>query len=165
MSAVVEAFRGALADCAFLVLTPQIELARAALGRTAKWAKIVEVPPAQVAPILGACDIGFSLRTPTLAMSGVAPIKLGEYLLSGLPVIGTPGIGQTKAAEDAGVFIDAGLNLEVLISKVQGILETPDASRAIAREVGLAHFSLSAAISDYAEAVAAVRKISTRRGA
>ena len=39
-------------------------------------------------------------------MQAVAPIKLGEYLLCGLPVVATAGIGDTDAiSSDAGMLL------------------------------------------------------------
>ena len=56
---------------------------------------------------LSAADIAFSLRIPRYSMRGVFPIKLAEYLLMGLPVITSKGIGDTEdLLKDApGVFI------------------------------------------------------------
>src|SRR5690606_31076769 len=54
-----------------------------------------KVPVSEVSDYLNAADLGFGLRQPTYSMQGVAPIKLGEYLLTGLPVIASKGIGDT----------------------------------------------------------------------
>ena len=45
---------------------------------------------------LSAADIAFAIREPKFSMQGVAPIKLGEYLLMGIPTIASSGIGDTE---------------------------------------------------------------------
>lgn len=53
------------------------------------------VPFEEVPRYLNVADVAFALRKPTFSMQGVAPIKLGEYLLMGLPTIAAKGIGDT----------------------------------------------------------------------
>ncbi|SNS22875.1 hypothetical protein SAMN06295967_105199 [Belliella buryatensis] len=43
---------------------------------------------------LSAADFAFCLRLPAPSLAGIAPIKLGEYLLMGLPTIISKGIGD-----------------------------------------------------------------------
>ena len=50
----------------------------------------------KVVDYLNASDIAFAIRKPSCSMQGVAPIKLGEYLLTGLPTIASKGIGDTE---------------------------------------------------------------------
>ncbi|MGI9526117.1 MAG: glycosyltransferase [Weeksellaceae bacterium] len=57
---------------------------------------IKKVPFSQVANYLNVADIAFAIREPKFSMQGVAPIKLGEYLLMGIPTIASDGIGDTK---------------------------------------------------------------------
>lgn len=45
---------------------------------------------------LASADVGLAIRQPSFSMKGVAPIKIGEYLLSGLPVVASTGIGDTE---------------------------------------------------------------------
>ena len=48
-----------------------------------------------------------ALRRSSFSMRAVAPIKLGEYLLCGLPALASPGVGDTDAiAADAGLLLD-----------------------------------------------------------
>ncbi len=54
------------------------------------------VPFEQVPKYMNAADIAFAIRKPTLSMQGVFPIKLGEYLLAGLPTIASKGIGDSE---------------------------------------------------------------------
>jgi hypothetical protein len=41
-------------------------------------------------------NVAFAIREPKLSMQAVAPIKLGEYLLMGIPTIASVGIGDTE---------------------------------------------------------------------
>lgn len=55
---------------------------------------IRSVEPNDVPRYLGASDIGLALRAPTFSQRAVCPIKVGEYLLCGLPVIAVRGVGD-----------------------------------------------------------------------
>ncbi len=60
--------------------------------------RIIEqsVAYSEVPQYLNAADFGLCLRTQAMSLKGIAPIKLGEYLLSGLPVIISPEIGDME---------------------------------------------------------------------
>jgi len=91
-------------------------------------------------------------------MQGVAPLKLSEYLLCGLPVVGTSIIGDTKAAIEEGVFFgDEAGSPSAAHWFVNEVLPQPDLYRTRARTVGLAHFSLCQSIEGYARALDHVR--------
>lgn len=45
---------------------------------------------------LSSGDLGFAIRKDAVSMQGVAPIKIGEYLLNGLPIIASAPIGDSK---------------------------------------------------------------------
>lgn len=68
------------------------------------WIEYRSLAATEVPYELVKCDLGFALREPKFSTQGVLPIKLGEYLLSGLPVIGTPNVGNTIELEGLGVF-------------------------------------------------------------
>ncbi len=50
----------------------------------------------EIPSYLSVADIAFAIREPKFSMQGVAPIKLGEYLLMGIPTIASAGIGDTE---------------------------------------------------------------------
>ncbi len=50
----------------------------------------------EIPSYLSVADIAFAIREPKFSMKGVAPIKLGEYLLMGIPTIASAGIGDTE---------------------------------------------------------------------
>lgn len=45
---------------------------------------------------LSSGDLGFAIRKDTHSMQGVAPIKVGEYLLNGLPIVASARIGDSR---------------------------------------------------------------------
>ena len=81
----------------FLILTGNTAFAEAHIPEDLRVNTIIRsVPAEEVAFYLNAGDCAFALRQPSFSMQGVAPIKLGEYLLCGLPVIASKGIGDTE---------------------------------------------------------------------
>jgi len=83
-------------DSKFLILTGNIHFAKQNIPAELTSNIILKsVQSAEVPFYLNAGDVAFALRQPSHSMQGVAPIKLGEYLLCGLPVIASKGIGDT----------------------------------------------------------------------
>ena len=70
--------------------------------------RLLSVPQSEVPPYLAAADAGVLLREPALTNRVAAPIKFGEYLCCGLPVIVSPAVGDTAeqvAQLDAGLVV------------------------------------------------------------
>jgi len=112
--------------------------------------------PERMPELLGAADAGLAFRAVSLSTRAVAPIKVGEYLLCGLPVVGTAGIGETAAASDAGVFFAEGKGPEAAADWITGtLLPNRKLLAGRARKVGLAHFSLERSVRDYLGALRA----------
>jgi len=81
----------------FLILTGNITFAEQNIPQEISQKIIVKSVTSEKVPFyLNAADCTFALRKPTFSMQGVAPIKLGEYLLCGIPVIASKGIGDTE---------------------------------------------------------------------
>lgn len=57
--------------------------------------KLVRTEFSNIPDYLNAGDLGISLRMPAPSLSGLFPIKLGEYLLTGLPVFASVQVGDT----------------------------------------------------------------------
>src|SRR5690606_35943047 len=75
-------------EAKFLILTGNLEFAESKIPADLKeFIVLKKVNSEEVPSYLNAADLGFALRQPKFSMQGVAPIKLGEYLLCGLPVI------------------------------------------------------------------------------
>jgi glycosyltransferase involved in cell wall biosynthesis len=111
--------------------------------------------PSEIPKYLSACDVGLAIREPSFSMQGVAPIKLGEYLMSGLPVIATEGIGDTKMISDnAGFLLQK--NSELQLKKAAEwfthcFKEIPDEN--YIANIGVKYFSLENTVEQYAEAI------------
>ena len=85
------------AEARFLILTGNLEFANERIPNKLKESIIVlSVPIAEVPNYLSIADVAFAIREPKFSMKGVAPIKLGEYLLMGIPTIASIGIGDTE---------------------------------------------------------------------
>jgi hypothetical protein len=115
--------------------------------------------PAQVVPeYLGCSDLGLALRQPSFSMQAVAPIKLGEYLLCGLPVVATAGIGDTEAiSADAGMLLHRMDDAELKVAAdwfIDAVLPQRENYRKSSRAVGLSRFSLEASAVSYQNALA-----------
>lgn len=147
-------------DARFLIMTGSPEYA---VNKLASFPKIKEdviiisVTPKQVSKYLAAADIGLALRKASFSMQAVAPIKLGEYLLCGVPVIASRGIGDTnKISADVGFLLDE-ISEEHLYKSAFWIVEMFPNKRELMREcsqnIGNANFSLEASIISYLSAL------------
>lgn len=84
-------------DAFFLILTGNIEFALQRIpSELAENIIIKKVPFEKVPKYLNVADVAFAIREPKFSMQGVAPIKLGEYLLMGIPTIASAGIGDSE---------------------------------------------------------------------
>lgn len=118
----------------------------------------ISAPPNEVPRYLAAADIGLAFRAKSFSMQGVAPIKIGEYLLCGLPIVGTAGIGDINLAVEEGVFfaVQTG-NPQEIRAAAQWCVQTAGARTELspkARAVGIDRFSLEAAVESYRAALA-----------
>jgi len=153
-------------DARFLVMTGNLDRAETALKDEAGAALIMRVPPHEVAQHLAAADVGLAFRSTSFSMQAVAPIKLSEYLLCGLPVIGTSGIGDTQAVVDEGLLFEGNLGAEdAALWIVNQVLPQREGYRQRARAVGRAQFSLNRSIRDYARALEPFRALVQQREA
>jgi glycosyltransferase involved in cell wall biosynthesis len=143
----------------FLILTGSPEMLQAALiAHPQERASVttLSVPADRVAEYLAAADLGLALRKPTFSMQAVAPIKLGEYLLCGLPVVATAGVGDTSVVPDDVGYLLQRMNDEELESAadwfVNTVLSNRDEISSRARAVGLNEFSLEVCAATYERA-------------
>ena len=145
-------------DARFLVLTGSPERAVDALRATSEGVIIMRVPPDEVPQYLAASDVGLAYRMTSFSMQGVAPVKLSEYLLCGLPVIGTAAVGDTKAVVEEGLFFDEqGGTSRAADWLVEQVLPRRGQFREQARAIGTAQFSLRRSVEDYGRAINALR--------
>lgn len=143
----------------FLILTGNIAFAKANLDPSlSKDVIIKSVPFAQVADYLSSGDVAFAIRKPTFSMQGVAPIKLGEYLLMNLPTIASNGIGDTseivQGVSNTHIFDHSDPNnIKNASTFAQNIKPLKTSSL---RKVGIEHFSLEESASSYLKALRSV---------
>ncbi len=148
-------------DAHFLGLTQAPEAFSAALdaaGVPATRRTCKRVPANEIPELLAAADAGLSLREPSLSMRGVCPIKVAEYLLSGLPVLANAGIGDLD--EQLAGPMAGHLAPDLSPASLDGLADffvnkclSAD-SREEARRRGLELFSLDECASRYGDAVA-----------
>jgi glycosyltransferase involved in cell wall biosynthesis len=153
-------------DARLLVMTGNLDRAEAALQEEKPGALIMRVQPKEVPQYLAASDVGLAYRSPIFSMQAVAPIKLSEYLLCGLPVIGTPGIGETQKLVEAGLLMEERRGAEAAAHwLIDEVLADRETYRQRARSAGKAQFSLQRSIEDYARALEPFRALVRQREA
>lgn len=96
-------------EAKLLILTSQTEFAKSITNIEDDAVDIIvkQVPYDEVVSYMNASDLGLCLLDGYFSSQAISPIKYGEYLLSGLPVIGTKNVGDTSLIpSDVGFFID-----------------------------------------------------------
>ena len=142
----------------FLILTGNTEFAEQNIPTELKPHVILKsVPAEKVSFYLNGGDVAFGLRKPTFSMQGVAPIKLGEYLLCGLPVIASKGIGDTEKIlenfEECYLY-DHSIGLLPQIAQIKNFVEKAIfVDRNNIAEKAQHYFSLEAAAESYLKAL------------
>ena len=145
-------------EAKFLILTGNTEFAEQNIPTELKAHVILKsVPAEKVSFYLNGGDVAFGLRKPTFSMQGVAPIKLGEYLLCGLPVIASKGIGDTEKIlenfEECYLY-DHSIGLLPQIAHLKNFVEKAIfANRNNIAEKAQDYFSLEAAAESYLKAL------------
>jgi glycosyltransferase involved in cell wall biosynthesis len=147
-------------DAHLLVLTGSLAAVQPAMDKHPQLSGCVTTltVAAQAVPkYLGCADVGLALRQRSFSMQAVAPIKLGEYLLCGLPVVATAGIGDTAAiSADAGVLLHCMDDAELKAATdwfIDSVLPQRENYRKSSRAVGLSRFSLEASALSYQNAL------------
>jgi glycosyltransferase involved in cell wall biosynthesis len=147
----------------WLVLSSQADVVAAAVAARPDLAGATifkAVAPAEVPRLLACADLGLALRRPSLSMQAVAPVKLGEYLMCGAPVLATAGVGDTEAIgegegrlleslDDAELDAAAGWLMDRVVPDRNGFRERCAAA-------GCSAFSLDAVVDAYEDALAAL---------
>lgn len=145
-------------EAKFLILTGNTAFAEQNIPLALKPHVILNsVPAEKVSFYLNGGDVAFGLRKPTFSMQGVAPIKLGEYLLCGLPVIASMGIGDTEKIlenfEECYLY-DHSIGLLPQIAQIKNFVEKAIfANRNKIAQKAQHYFSLEAAAESYLKAM------------
>lgn len=121
--------------------------------RGADWIEVASLKPEDVPSALSQCDVGFALRTSSLSMRAAAPIKIGDYLLAGLPVIGSPDVGRTQQLVEQGCMIPAEAPPQAICGWISAVLRDRSAWRERCRKLGIETFSLERSADDYRRAL------------
>jgi glycosyltransferase involved in cell wall biosynthesis len=138
----------------FLCLTRadsrRLEAALARAGVPAGELHLRSIPAADMPRWLAAADGALSLIRPVFSKIASSPVKLAEYLASGLPVVCNRGIGDVDELMGSPAIVDAGaMSGDELERAAQRLLERAGASAGAARALARERFALSAAIDTY----------------
>jgi glycosyltransferase involved in cell wall biosynthesis len=111
----------------------------------------------EVPDYINLADFGLAFRQPSFSMKAVAPIKVGEYLLCGKPVISTPGIGDTEQIfkEHNCGYIIKDFNHDQFDELCEKMKATPFQSNEL-RAIGMKYFSLEATVKQYHKALSSL---------
>ncbi|MGE0590157.1 MAG: hypothetical protein AB7O48_16380 [Cyclobacteriaceae bacterium] len=137
-------------DVYWLVLTGDVEKMQA----YAHLPNVIvrSVAAKEVPHFMAIANVGLAFRHATYSMKGVAPIKLGEYLIMGLPVVASGGIGDSEQVLKRYGFCHVmdDFTDETLIGASEWILKIRDQfdSQSI-RSAGIEHFGLRRSVDDY----------------
>lgn len=106
----------------------------------------------EIPKYLSAADVAFNFRFPASSLAGIAPIKLGEYLMMGIPTISSRGIGDTEellVGRDFCCLVDL-KDPEYPEIAIDWIREVrPGLDRESIRTFGVEEFGLKKSIEDY----------------
>jgi glycosyltransferase involved in cell wall biosynthesis len=79
-----------------VLLTGNVAIAKESIPNSiVEYSKIMKVPFLEVPKYLNIFDFAFAIIEPKWSMQGAAAVKVGEYLLMGIPTIASSGIGDT----------------------------------------------------------------------
>jgi glycosyltransferase involved in cell wall biosynthesis len=118
-----------------------------------------EVDPIEVPDYLSVGDVALAIRKSSFSMQGVAPIKLGEYLLVGLPIVASANIGDTSSilSVNNSIYLLEDYRIENLDNAKDWIFFIEKGShneiQLQSRALGLKFFSLKAGIESYKKAL------------
>lgn len=120
--------------------------------------KVARAAPSEVAEVMAAADLGFAVRRESNSQRGISPIKVGEYLLSGLPVVATRvgDLEEQLGTSQAALLVDSADD-----RAAEGVAQWFDAVvmpgreqlRVVGRTLGLAWFELGRCVDVYRRAL------------
>lgn len=119
------------------------------------WISSRSLTSGEVPTALSECDLALALRKKSFSMQAVQPIKFSEYLLAGLPVMGTPDVGDTSRLMAKGVFRSAENNdrEQTLSWILNSLMPQRDRMRELCHETGKTTFSVAETATRYAAAL------------
>lgn len=156
MMAIFSRYHAVNKNSKWLILTGNTEFAIQRIPVSLeKVIKVLSVPFDKVPDYLNVADVAFAIRKPTFSMQGVAPIKLGEYLLMGLPTIASAGIGDTEVVFEplTECFLYQHQDEKAIEKAVAFLLRLETVDKVKIRSVGLNYFSLENSALSYINAL------------
>lgn len=156
MISIFEGYKVKHTDARFLILTGNTDYAHQNIPEHLKSSVLIEKVPFELVPTyLNIADVAFAIRKPTFSMQGVAPIKLGEYLLMGIPTIASAGIGDTEALlkEVPGCFLFQHQSTDSIQKAVNFAENLCDVNHQSIRKVGVEYFSIEKSATSYLNAL------------
>lgn len=160
MMAVFSEFCKINSNAIFLILTGDIPFAKDRIPTELSEKCIVKsVPFEEIPNYLSIADIAFAIREPKWSMQGVAPIKLGEYLLMGIPTIASAGIGDTKqileTVPNCSIFNHESSNRILdTVASIEGLLLS---DRNEIRKAAMNYFTIEKSLESYLTAIEKVK--------
>lgn len=148
----------------FLVLTRHLEAFQNALGEFdlngATWIQAKTVEPREIPDVISRCDLAISMRQKTFSTQGVQPVKLGDYLLAGLPIIGDSSLAQSQFLQEQGVYWDADSHsFEQTVEWIEDcVIADRSKLRAKCINVGKQFFAVALAATDYDSALKEIQE-------
>lgn len=120
--------------------------------------RVARLAAERVPEVLAAADLGIAFRTTSFSQAAVSPIKIAEYLLSGLPVISTRAGDldqQLAGCEGALLLCDVD---ETNLSRaanwfLEQVLPRRELCRDACRRRGLEYFALDRCVAGYLQAL------------
>lgn len=148
------------ASARLLVLTRSVDEVKAVAHEFAVESRVFTrtVDASEVPRFIAAADVGLALRKATFSQCAVCPIKVAEYLLCGVPVLATPGVGDLDtqlAGSEAIHFIDQPDSADTADALAWAGAIT-DATKTAARQLALEWFSLDGVVHKYNSAISTV---------
>lgn len=146
-------------DAHFLILSPEVKETEILLNHHPSLlgsCHIIHVEPGRVAEYVSASDLGLVFIHPKFSMQAAAAIKLGEYLLCGVPVLANVGIGDTECiSANAGKLLQR-MDSEELNAAADWftdlVLPNQEKFRSSSRALGVSRFTVGASVASYRQA-------------
>jgi glycosyltransferase involved in cell wall biosynthesis len=158
MLGIARSLREAVPETTLELFTGDTQNALRALERAnlvgAEWIAISQVKPQAIPSALKSCDLALALRKKCYSTQGVAPIKIGEYLMAGMPIIGTAGVGEVEPLIEAGLmFPFDGDDAAAIKWVIEKFLPNKDHLAYEARRLGTELFGVESSVRGYEAAI------------
>lgn len=119
------------------------------------WISVDFLASDDLASALVDCDLGLAFPQKTYSMHSVTLTKLGDYMLAGVPVIGTGGVGDIDSLEPEGVFLESnGTNHQEILNWIcKKVIPFRKEIRQRCYEIGIERYSLENTVNKYQSAL------------